>query len=262
MPIKALLDSADDIPESLKDLYVEDNGKFVLDVEGIDDHPKVRGVITANRENVKKRDQFKAQLAEAQARLAEIPEGFDPEEYLALKSANTNPNDPDAQKRRDEHLQSQRQLYEQKIANIQKKFEADLAALNEQLSERDSYIDKSVVVSGLKDALLSVGVDPDLLDGALSVLRPSVKVHRSDNGDRKAIVETDMGDVEIPAFVKDWAASKGKKYLLKPEGPAPSGNNGRHSAGAKTISRKDWDAMSQVDRMAKSKDGYRVTDAA
>lgn len=226
MGLKSIYSSADDVPAEHKDFYKEDGDKFVLDVEGIDDHPKVRGVITANRENVKKRDEFKAKVAELEGKLAEIPEGFDAEEYLALRAKAGDSGDPDKKKAEDEHLQSQRQLYEQRIANLTKKHETDLAALNEQISERDGFIDRSVAEAGLKTSLLDVGVDPELLDGALAYLKPSVKVQRSDDGSRKAIVETDLGEIAVPEFVKDWAQSKGKAFLSKPTGPSPEGNNG------------------------------------
>ena len=116
-------------------------------------------------------------------------------------------------------------------------------------------------MTGLKDHLLEVGVPPDLLDGALSSLRPSVKVQRTDNGDRKAIVETDLGEIDDGTFVKYWAASKGKAYLRAPTGDNPKGNKGGN-AGPKTISRAAWNALSQGDRMAKAKDGFKVLDAA
>lgn len=253
MSIKALLDSVDDIPEALKPLYVEDNGKFVLDIEGIDDHPKVRGVITANRENVKKRDQYKRELADAMAKVSALPDDFDPEEYAALKASGGKP---------DEALQTLRDQHARAIERLTAKFNSDLAAKDGEVLERDSYIDRSVADAGLKTALLDVGVKPGLLDGALAALRPSVKVQRTDKGDRKAIVETDMGEMDVPSFVKDWAGSKGKEYLAPPTGPNPTGNNGRNGNGSKTITRKDWEGMTAPDRLAKAKDGFKVVDAA
>jgi len=260
MGIKVVLESLDDVPEAQKELYQEDNGKFVLALEGIDDHPKVRGLVTANRENVKKRDSYKKQVDDLTAKIKEFPEDFDAEEYLALKAQAGDPNDPEVKKKRDEHMQSQRQLYEGRIKTIQDQFATQLAAKDAELAERDGYIDQTLVVSGLRDSLTEAGVEPDLLDGALASLRQSVKVQRSDNGDRKAVVETDLGDVEVAAFVKDWAGSKGKPYLRKTTGPDPRGNNGRGSFGAKTIARKEWDGMSHLDRSTKAKEGFRVVD--
>ena len=226
MALKALLETLDGLPENVHEFYKEEGGKFVLDIEGIDDHPKVRGVITANRENVKKRDEYKAKAAELENKLAEIPEGFDAEEYLTLKANAGDPDDPNKKKIADEHIQSQKALYEQRIANLTKKHETDLADRDAAIAERDGYIDKSLVEAGLKDSLLDVGVDPELLDGALAYLKPSVKVQRADDGNRKAIVETDLGEIDVKTFVKDWSQSKGKAFLGKPSGPGAEGNSG------------------------------------
>ncbi|BEV43932.1 hypothetical protein [Afipia carboxidovorans] len=226
MAIKTVLADLSEALESLRDEYKEqkvgDKTVYVLDLEGIDDHPKVRGVITANRTNVAKRDEYKAKVFELEAKLAELPEDFDAEKWVEL-NANANKDDP---AKRDEQLQSMKQVYEGKLQNAQNKYNTDIAAKDAEIAERDGYIDRSLVDAGLKDSLLDVGVNPDLIDGAMASLRGSVKVQRAENGDRKAIVETDLGEVAVSEFVKDWAQTKGKAYLAKPEGPDPKGNNG------------------------------------
>lgn len=254
MALKALYESQDEVPEALRDFYVDDKGKFVLAVDDIDSHPKVRGVITANKENVRKRDEFKAKVSDLEAKLSGIPEDFDAEQWTTLK-AGADPA------KKDEQIQSMKQIYEGKIANLQKSYDEKLAAKDTDLAERDGYIDQSLVVNGLKDHLLEVGVNPDLLDGALSSLRPSVKVQRDDKGQRRAVVETDLGEIDVGTFVKDWAGSKGKAYLRTPTGPDPKGS-ARAINGSKTISRATWDTMSPADRMTKAKDGFKVVDAA
>lgn len=248
MALKAAYGSADDIPEAHKDLYSEAaDGRFVLDLEDVDSHPKVRGVITANKENARKAQERQAKIEELTAKLAEIPDGFDAEEYLALKAGAGG--EKDGKKADDEHLQSQRQLYEQRIANLTKKHEADIAALNDKLTERDGYIDKTTRLDVLRKALRDAGVDPDFEEAAEAVLAPAVKVRRADDGARKAFVETDLGEVDVPSFVKDWSASKGQKFLAKAlPMDAPGSRNLR--AGAKTITRAEF---SKLDPAAQKK---------
>lgn len=56
-----------------------------------------------------------------------------------------------------------------------------------------------------------------------------------------------------------------KDNLLKGAGGTGSGaqpNDGNGTGGAKTISRKDFNALSQLDRQAKVKDGFKVVDTA
>lgn len=237
MGLKALLSSLDEATEETRSLYSEqkagDKTIYVLDVEDIDNHPKVRGVITANRNNAAKRDEYKAKVAELEAKIAEIPEGFDPEEYLTLKAAAGDPDDPNKKKIADEHIQSQKALYETRIANLTKKHAEELAARDEALAERDGYIDRTTKLDVLRKSLRDVGVDSDFEDVVVDHLSPSIKVQRTDEGRRTAFVETDLGEVDVPSFVKEWAASKGQKFLGKPSGPGAEGNNGGGRGGIK-----------------------------
>jgi len=218
MGLKSIYSAGDEIPAEHKSFYKEEGDKFVLDVEGIDDHPKVRGVITANRENVKKRDEYKAKVTELEGKVAGLPEDFDADEWTRLKAGDGGKPDEAIQALKDQHTKA--------VQTLKEKHAADLAERDTQIGERDGYIDRTLVDGGLKDALLDIGVNPELLDGAMASLRGNVKVQRADNGDRKAIVETDLGEVAVGDFVKDWSAGKGKAYLGKATGPGGNGNNG------------------------------------
>jgi len=234
MGIKATFAAADDIPADVKALYVEQDGKFVLDLEGIDDHPKVRGVITANNTNKATRDRYKAQLDELQAKYKDIPEDFNADEWTSLKSGK--PQKPD------EALETLKTQHANQIAALKKSHDTELSGLTGKLTESDGYISRMLVDGGLKDAMLESGVNPDLLDGAMASLRGQVKVLQDDKGARRAVVETDLGEIAIGQYVKDWAGSKGKAYLAKPTGPGAPGNGVR--PGAKTITRADFSKMS------------------
>jgi hypothetical protein len=230
MGLKAILEKIDDLPEETKSLYSEqksgDKTVYVLDVEDIDNHPKVRGVITANRENVRKRDEYKTKVEELEGKVANLPEDFDPDEWARLKAGDGGKPDEALQALKDQHARA--------VETLKAKHAKDLADKDALLSERDGYIDRTLIDGGLKDALLDVGVNPDLMDGALASLRGSVKVQKADDGNRTAIVETDLGDVPVVDFVKEWAGAKGKAYLGKATGPGGEGNNGGGRGGIKT----------------------------
>lgn len=239
--LKAVLDSLDGVGDVEKEFYVEKDGKFVLQIEEPGKHP-VFQIVKKTADALDRRAKAaEAKLAEAEAKLAEIPDDFSAEEYAKLKLGDKD--DPEAKKKFDEQVQKQREILEQKHANALKAKDAEIEKFRAEIIERDGYIDKAVAENGLKDALLGVGVDPDLLDGALASLRPSVKVQRDEkSGDRKAVVETDLGEMDVPSFVKDWAAAKGKAYLGKPTGPDPKGNNGART-GQKTMPRAEFDNL-------------------
>lgn len=249
MGLKAVLENLDGIDEAIAGFYKEVDGKFVIDIEGVDDHPRVRGVVTANNANKAKRDEYKTKIADLEARLAAFPDDFDPDEYVTLKANAVDPNDPNKRKALDENIQSQKAIYETNVANLKKKHEEELAAKNAELAERDGYIDRTLVDTTLRDALDASGVDPKFRDVTLAYLKSSVKVIRDDRGGRSAIVETDLGEIPAAEFVKEWATSKGKDFLAKPSGPNANGNNGRIN-GSKTITRADFD---KLDPAAKAK---------
>lgn len=226
MALKSVYTAADEIPAEHKTLYEEQGDVFVLSIEDIDSHPKVRGVITANRENVKKRDEYKAKVAELEGKVAGLPEDFDADEWTRLKAGDGGKPDEALQALKDQHARA--------VQTLKDKHATELADRDGQIGERDGYIDRTLVDGGLKDALLDVGVNPELLDGAMASLRGNVKVQRGDNGDRKAIVETDLGEIPVTDFVKDWSGGKGKPYLGKASGPGGNGNNGNGRVKAPT----------------------------
>lgn len=266
MGLKALLDSVSELSEELKPHYVEieilEDGKkvkkFQLDVSDIDSHPKVRGLVTANKENKTKRDTHKAKVDELEATLAAFPDDLTPETFAEIK-AKADAADADG-KKPDEQLQQQKAMMEQQITNLKAAHAEELGKKDVEIGERDTWIDRSVKEGGLKQALLEVHVKPELLPGALALLSPSAKVKRGDDGDRTAMFETDLGETPLPEFVKNWAEGDvGKHYVQKPTGPDAKGGPSGHG-GDKTIKRVDFNKLGMTDQRARVSDGFAVVD--
>lgn len=212
MALKAFTDTLDGIDESLHEHYIEKDGSYYLSLDDFGKHPgAVTLKATLNRVN-KDKETLTDQVSELKSKVGNLPEDFDAEEYARLKSGQGNAGEA--------------------LEALRKKYATDTEALNAQLKERDAYIDRTLVDGGLKDSLIEVGVMPELMDGALASLRGNVKVQRSDDGNRTAVIETELGDVPIGEFVKSWAGSKGKAYLGKPSGPGGEGNNGSRTSRA------------------------------
>jgi hypothetical protein len=261
--LKALLDNLDGIEEGDKKHYVEKDGKFVLQVEDFGKHP---GAVTLKGTADKLDKDKKAaekRATEAETKLIGIPEDFDAEEWARLKSLPDDAKDPEAKKKFDDQLQSQKAILEQKNAAALKAKDVEIADRDAKLAEANGFIDKTLAENGLRTSLLENGVMPELVDGALASLRPSVKVVKNDAGERKAIVETDLGEVAIPDFVKDWSGTKGKAYLGKASGPDVKGNHrpGQTFTG-KTMKRADFDRLDPASQMkAINVDQVQVVDA-
>lgn len=233
MALKSVFPTADDIPEGLSGYYTEaDDGRFILDIEDVDAHPKVRGVITANTENKRKAAERQAKIEELTGRLSALPEDFDPVEWSRLKSGD----------KPDEQIQTLKEQHQRAVDAVKAKAKADLDALTGQLAERDGYIDGATRNETLRKALADAGFDTRHEPLLVDHLAPKIKVRRNDDGSRAAYVETEMGDVNPFDFVKEFATKQGKEYLAKASGPGAPGSN-QSRGGGKTLTRAQFDAM-------------------
>lgn len=84
MALKTILDSMDDVPEALHAESKEVDGKFVLDIEGIDARPAVVNLNTAHERQKASNKTIQTDLTVAKVRLEGLPEDFDADAYEAL----------------------------------------------------------------------------------------------------------------------------------------------------------------------------------
>lgn len=225
MALKAIYASADDVPEEHKDLYSEaSDGRFVLDVEDVDNFPKVRGLVTANAENKRKAQERLAKLEEAEAKLSGLPEDFDVDEWERLKSSD----------KPDEQVQTLKDQHARAVEALRAKHKAELDSITAQVSERDGYIDGVTRDAALQAALDEAGFDPMHKPMLAKFLGDQIKVRREDDGRRVAFADTDLGEVSPLDYVKEFAGKAGKVYLAKASGPGAPGSDkpGRHGASA------------------------------
>ncbi len=216
MALKTVYESEDQIPAEVKGLYAESDGRYVLDLEDIDAHPKVRGVVTANKANAQKAQERLAELEQARQRLAAIPDDFDPDAWVQFKSAGTG--------KTDEQIAALREQHAKALRETQTKAQQEREQLLAQLNERDSFIDNQTLRAALDAAIDSAGFDPVHKPMLSKYLADNIKVKREESGKRVAYVETDLGDIGVHEYVTSFAAKDGKAYLAKASGPAGQGS--------------------------------------
>lgn len=224
MALKSVLtpEEHEALADNLKTEYKADAaGNFYLDITEFGKHP---GAVTLKTSLNGVNTKLTAATAENTALKTKFgplveDENFSIEEFERLKAGNKDT--PEA-------IQKIQEAHKTAIAALNTKHAADLAAKDADNSKLNGYIERTVVDTGLKDALFDVGVNPDLMDGAVATLRGRVKVAVGDDDQRAAVVTTDIGDVPVADFVKEWAGSdKGKPYLGKASGPPADGNTNR-----------------------------------
>jgi hypothetical protein len=275
MPFKLIIDSLDDVEESLRSSYKpfkakgpdgKETEKFALDVE--DDpanHPKVATLKNAFERQKAENATIKEKLAAEEAK-AKMPEGLTVEEIDRLKAVDEEVkkgNNPDAKKIHDAEVQSIKNMHQQELARKDKAIGDLKAEHTAALGKKDTTISNLLIGQGLTKALSEAGVSKGYMKAATAMLEKSVKVIDSDTGPQ-AVFETDLGEVPIDQFVPQWAQSdEGKLFIPAPSGSDSSGNkNRRDGSGPNPFSKENWNLTEQgqliredaakADRLAKA----------
>lgn len=189
MPLKTVIETIEGLDETVAQFYTETETGFVLNVEGIDDHPDVKGLKGAYAAEKAKREAFKTKEAALEAQIAELQKGK-PDEAAILKLR--------------QELEQERDKW---------KGEAETAMSRLTAVTRDRQ---------LQEALTSVGItEPAFVKAATALLGSQVKM----DGD-SAVIESDLGPVDLPTFLKRWTASEGAAFVQKPMGGGAKGGDG------------------------------------
>jgi hypothetical protein len=292
MTLKAILESLDDVEESIKGLYKpvaikgpdgKDKPVFAVDIEGGDSLPFVIPLRNAHERQKAENQQLRTKITELEAKVAGIPEDFSQEEWDRLQAVDSemkkNPDDPEKKRAHEAEVQSIKAMHEQAIDRIRKKAEADLK------TERDAHVATKaalrtrVVGDDLTKALVESGVDKRYLKAAKALLEKSVKV-KEEGANLIAVIETDLGETPIDQFVPQWSQSEEGKLFIPPARGSDAPGSGNNRIGGtldgNPWSKQHWNATQQgqvfkvdqakADRLAKaaghkSAIGARVEDA-
>ena len=201
--LKTVLDTLEGVDDAVKGFYAETDGKFILQVEGVDSHPDVAALKNAYTATKADRDAARQERDAAKALAKDFPDDFDAEKWAKLKDGK-----PD-----EAALVKLRQTLEAERDDWKGKFEAERGISLRNALDRD-----------LTDALNGAGVTtPAFAKAARTMLADGVKIGE----DGKPFVETDMGPMALTDHVKRWAAGEGKPFVTPASGGgAPGGKNG------------------------------------
>lgn len=219
MALKTILETLEGVDDALQSFYVENDGKYVLQVEGVDEHPDVANLRNAYQRTKADREQAKTEIKTLSQQLAEMQQNRPDEAQLVAMR---------------QELESKAQAETARAADL----EARLMGVT-----RDRSLDEALASAGI--------TNPTYLKAARALLSPQVKV----DGD-KAIIETDMGPMALQEHVKRWVASEGQPFVTPPSGGGARGNSAGSASSA--ISRDDFEAMDPANRMAAIREGKAI----
>jgi hypothetical protein len=221
MALKTVIETTDGLDEAIAAFYTEADGKFILQVEGVDEHPDVVSLRNAYARTKEGQAQAKAEAAKLKAQIEELQAG-------APDTAAT----------------------QAKITALEERLAAKEAEAGEW---RGKYTGVTRDQS-LQGALQQAGiVEPAFIKAATAMLSGDVKL----GDDGTAYVETGMGPKVLGDYVKQWAAGEGAAFVAKPQG---AGVKGGETVKAKTISRAEFEALNADKRMAAIKEGIAIAD--
>jgi len=90
MALKTVLDTLDGVDDALKPFYAETEGKFILQVEGVDSHPEVANLKSAYERTKADRDAARTERDAAKALAKAFPDDFDLKKWEKLKDGKAD----------------------------------------------------------------------------------------------------------------------------------------------------------------------------
>jgi hypothetical protein len=193
MAIKTVIESTDGLDEAIAALYIEQDGKFILQLEGVDEHPEVTSLRNAYARTKEGQASAKTEASKLKAQIEELQAG-------APDTAAT----------------------QAKITALEEKLAAKEAEAGEW---RGKYTGVTRDQS-LQAALQQAGInEPTFIKAATAMLAGQVKL----GDDGTAYVEGSMGPKVLGDYVKQWAASEGAAFVTKPQGAGVKGGEGSGS---------------------------------
>lgn len=223
--LKAVVSSADDIPQGFADYYAEDatRGEWVLQIDGVNTHPTVRGLSSALEKQKTSNTKLKERLdAFGDLTTEELEELREKAE--AKPPAGGGGNDEEAIKARvKEALDAQ----DAKFAKERTKFEREKTEWQGEKTKLTGHLHTLHVENELTSALGKLDIPEQLRAGARTRLKSFGPKVIEEDGKYRGVFEADAqgvpGEHSIGDFVKAWAESEeGQAYQL-PTGRAGSG---------------------------------------
>lgn len=251
MALKAVLASLDEVPEALRSLYVEKDGKFLLDVEGVVPKERLDEFRTTNVNLLKERDALKAQV--------EKYKDIDPEK---ARTALTQ-----LQKIEEGKLLTEGKLDEvvtKRTEAMRAEYENQIKALKTAqtsvVGERDTLsgqLSKLLIDGSAREIALKLGARPEALP---FILLKSAAEWQMKDGKPTPIKDGNLvygKDGQTPITMEEWVGGLATEaaYLFKDSNGGGANNkpNGSSVTGGRVSVRDQQALNSNIEAIAQGK---------
>lgn len=252
--LKAIVDSLDDVAEPLHEFYRQEGDRYILDLDGVEDHPKTQGLKSALDKERGNKKTLAQERKELEDRLKAY-EDLDPEE---ARAALQRQREIEEKKLLDEGEIDK--LLEQRTGNMKSDYEKRLGALDKKRAELEEALSRSeatlaehIVFGELKDVAVKAGVRATALD---DVLNRGRQVWRLEDG-RPVARENDepvFGPSGKEIGMDEWIEAlrdKAPHLYEESKGGGARGSSGSGGSGGKeriprSVYDADWEAQDRV----------------
>ena len=211
MKLKAILETLDGLDEALKPFYTEKDGKFILALDHVDDHPDVKGLKASLTSARAEKKTLETKVTELTDKFGSLPDDF-MDNYNRLKDSGTGNVD--------------QKLADQRARLTQEKD----TAVNKVTAERDSFksrVEKLTSENAINVALAEANVAPHMQKAVRAMFQSQIKVDYE--GD-EAIVTIE--NLPVVDKIKAWAGTEeGKYFVAAPANGGGGGGNNKPGSG-------------------------------
>ncbi|MBX0289716.1 hypothetical protein K3G63_04665 [Hymenobacter sp. HSC-4F20] len=221
MRLKALLDSAsyDVLDEAIKAAYTERDGKFYLNVDGLQEHPDALGLKSALTKARQEKKDAETKLAELQERFAGVPDDLTGDDIVASLDRGGG--------KVDQRLAEQRE-------RLTKQYDSKLNEAKEQLQKATARADRLYSENALMSAMTEANITlPHAQKAVKAMLRDQIKVEYE--GDEVVVT---IDNMPVADKVKAYAQSDEGKYFVTAPNNSGGGSGGQGGSTATDYSKK------------------------
>jgi len=251
MALKAVLtpDEYEALDDGFRAQYkqTQSGDHWVLDLEGVDDHPVVKGMATTLRKfkevapdaNVLKtrfteHDTLKADLEALQETWKELEAEEVREQLKRLEELEKGDGKVDVAAQ----IDSAKAVLERKHARALQDVETKRATLEKQLTDREQYISDLILEQELEAGLAHIKAIEELRPGAKALIRARYKLSAEREEDEvtgkpryKGVVKTDLGENSVADFFERWQTEPEAEPYLPASGNAGTGSKSGDGGG-------------------------------
>lgn len=250
MPIPREFRSEDEIPEGLREYYVEENGRWVLDDPGSKSADDVRKALAARDHEKTQAAELRKEIEALKAKLGDIDPEQLPDAIEALRQRDEIEQQKLIAEKRFEEAAERK--YQRQLAEMKRQADSIAQALEQQKKEYEALFSdygKVRINDALSREFVEAGIDPDFLDAAVQMearrweidpqSKSPVAIEYIDNGQTKV---TAMGSDGKPLTMKEHARiflRDKPKWAMPSNGSNASHQNNRNSANQFAITETD-----------------------